>query len=82
MNYSMLSGEISIKIDYKHTHKQMNYISLILLLQNVDIDEKLRNAPDDRYQTGVIIGTYLPFVLLAGLAYLFYYLARKRKNNQ
>lgn len=60
----------------------MNYISLILLLQNVDIDEKLRNAPDDRYQIGIIIGTYLPFVLLAGLAYLFFYMAKKRKDDQ
>ena len=60
----------------------MNYISLILLLQNVDIDEKLKNAPDDRYQIGVIIGTYLPFVLLAGLAYLFFYMAKKRKNDK
>ncbi|RUA06617.1 MAG: hypothetical protein DSY82_09395 [Flavobacteriia bacterium] len=60
----------------------MNYISLILLLQNVDIDEKLRNAPDDRYQIGIIIGTYLPFVLLAGLAYLFFYIAKKRKDDK
>jgi len=60
----------------------MNYISLILLLQNADIEEKLKNAPDDRYQTGVIIGTYLPFVLLVGLAYLFYYMAKKRKENE
>jgi hypothetical protein len=60
----------------------MNFISLILLLQNTDIEEKLKNAPDDRYQIGVVIGTYLPFVLLVGLAYLFYYMAKKRKENE
>ncbi len=58
----------------------MNIIALILFLQ-VDIEEKIKNAPDKSYEIGVVIGTYLPFVILAGLAYLFYYLAKKRKSK-
>ena len=53
---------------------------LILLFQEVNIEEKLKNAPDDGYQIGVVIGTYLPFVVLVGLAYLVYYKARNRKD--
>ena len=54
--------------------------SLILLLQKVDIEEKLKNAPDDGYQIGVVIGTYLPFVILVLLAYLVYNKAKNRKD--
>ena len=54
---------------------------LILLLQTVNIEEKLKNAPDKGYEIGVVIGTYLPFVILIGLAYLTYHLAKKRKNQ-
>jgi hypothetical protein len=54
--------------------------SLILLLQKVDIEEKLKNAPDDGYQIGVVIGTYLPFVVLVGIAYFVYYKAKNRKD--
>ena len=50
-----------------------NLISLIppLLLQ-VDIEEKIKNAPDRGYEIGVFIGTYLPFVVLVILAYLLF----------
>ena len=51
-----------------------------LLLQVVDIEEKIKNAPDKSYEIGVVIGTYLPFVLLVGLAYLIYYKAKNRKD--
>jgi len=60
-------------------------IFLLVFLQSnaSQIEEKIRNAPDGRYEIGVVIGTYLPFVLLAGLAWLFYYLAkRKYKDKQ
>jgi hypothetical protein len=57
----------------------MNVTLLILLLQ-VDIEEKMKDAPDSGYEIGVVIGTYLPFVALIGLAYFFYYMAKKRKN--
>lgn len=52
---------------------------LTLLLQ-VDIEEKLKNAPDSGYQIGVVIGTYLPFVALVGIAYFVYYKAKNRKD--
>jgi hypothetical protein len=56
------------------------FTGFIALLQKVDIEEKLKNAPDDGYQIGVVIGTYLPFVLLVGLAYFVYYKAKNRKD--
>ena len=61
------------------TNQKLNINPLILLLQ-VDIEEKIKNAPDSGYEIGVVIGTYLPFVLLIGIAYFFYYLAKKRKD--
>ena len=54
--------------------------NLILLLQQIDIEEKIKNAPDDGYQIGVVIGTYLPFVALVGIAYFVYYKAKNRKD--
>ena len=53
-----------------------------LLLLQVDIEEKMKNAPDSSYEIGVVIGTYLPFVLLIGLAYFFFYMAKKRRDNE
>jgi len=46
----------------------------------MNVEEKIKNAPDKDYETGVIIGTYLPFVLLAALAYFIYYKAKNRKD--
>ena len=54
--------------------------SFIALLQNVDIEEKLKNAPDKGYEIGLVIGTYLPFVVLVALAYVVYYKAKNRKD--
>jgi hypothetical protein len=51
-----------------------------LVLQNVNIEEKIKNAPDETYQIGVLIGSYLPFVLLAVLAYWTYSRAKTRKQ--
>ena len=48
--------------------------------KEVDIEEKLNNAPDRGYEIGVVIGTYLPFVLLVALAYFVYYKAKNRKD--
>ena len=52
----------------------------ITLLQQVNIEEKINNAPNDGYQIGVVIGTYLPFVALVGVAYFVYYKAKNRKD--
>lgn len=51
-----------------------------LLLQNANIQEKIKNAPNEGYQIGVLIGSYLPFVLLVLLAYWTYNRAKKRKE--
>ncbi|WP_298116594.1 hypothetical protein [Flavobacterium sp.] len=52
---------------------------LFIFLQ-VAIDEKLKNAPDSSYQTGIIIGSFVPFVLLVGIAYYMYYRSKNRKD--
>lgn len=51
-----------------------------LLLQNTNIEEKIKNAPNEGYQIGVLIGSYLPFVLLVVLAYWTYSRAKNRKE--
>ena len=55
-------------------------ISLLILFIQVDIKEKIENAPDNSYEIGVFIGTYLPFALLVFLAYFIYYRMKKRKD--
>ena len=54
--------------------------NFILLLQQVDIEKKMAEAPDKSYEIGVVIGTYLPFVLLVLLAYLIFWRTKKRKD--
>ena len=55
--------------------------SLLVLVQTIDLKEKLENAPDGSYQIGLIIGSFVPFVALVAIAYWMYYTAKKRKNN-
>ena len=55
---------------------------LILLLRQTNIEEKLKNSPDEGYQIGVLIGSFLPFVLLLGVAYWMYYRAKKADRNE
>ena len=57
----------------------MKFFLLIALLQQVDIEEKMKNAPDKGYEIGVVIGTYLPFVVLVIIAYLMF---NRFKNRQ
>ena len=54
--------------------------TFIANLQQVDVEEKIKNAPDGNYEIGVIIGTYLPFVVLVLIAYFVYYKAKNRKD--
>jgi len=54
---------------------------IISLLQQVDVVEKIKNAPDSGYQIGVIIGSFIPFVILVGIAYWMYNRAKKRDKN-
>ena len=53
---------------------------LIMFLQQVDVAEKMKNAPDKGYEIGVVIGTYLAFVVLVAIAYFVYYKAKNRKD--
>jgi hypothetical protein len=52
----------------------------ISLIQEIDIEEKIENAPNSSYEIGVVIGTYLPFVILVIIAYLLYYKAKNRNR--
>lgn len=47
-----------------------------------EIEKKMQQAPDDSYEIGVVIGTYLPFFVLVLIAYAFYYYSKKRRNNE
>ncbi|WP_282134969.1 hypothetical protein [Seonamhaeicola maritimus] len=51
---------------------------LTTLFQQVDIEEKIKNAPDNGYEIGVFIGSMLPFVLLVILAYAIYRYNKKK----
>lgn len=52
------------------------------LLQKVDVAKKIAQAPDKSYEIGVVIGSYLPLVVLVGFAYWMYYRAKKRDENR
>jgi len=54
-----------------------NFITLLL---QVNIEEKLKAAPDKGYEIGVVIGTYLPLIVLFAIAYFVYYKAKNRKD--
>ena len=56
--------------------------ALILLLQQTNIEEKLKNSPDSGYQIGVVIGSFIPFVLLVVVAYWMYYRATKADRKE
>lgn len=58
----------------------MKYLLLPFLQANVT--EKLKVAPDSSYQTGVLIGSFLPFVLLVGVAYWMYYRAKNTDEKK
>jgi hypothetical protein len=56
-------------------------MKIISLFQNVDVAEKIKNAPDSSYQIGVVIGSFIPFIVLIGIAYWMYNRAKKRDKN-
>ena len=55
--------------------------SLIVLLQQVDIEEKIKNAPDKGYEIGVFIGAMLPFIILVVLAYILFRYNKKNRGK-
>ena len=56
-------------------------MTILSLVQKVNIEEKLKNATDSGYQVGVIIGSFIPFVVLVLLAYWMYTSAKKRDKE-
>lgn len=56
-------------------------MNVVLFLQQVDVAEKMKSAPDSSYQIGVLIGSFIPFVILVGVAYWMYNRAKKRDKN-
>jgi len=57
-------------------------MSLIFLLQQVDVNEKIKHAPDNGYLIGVWIGNILPFAVIVGAAWWMYSRAKKRQNEE
>lgn len=53
----------------------------VSLLQEVDIDQKLKDAPDSSYGIGVFIGTLLPFIVLVAIAYAIYRYNKNKLNK-
>lgn len=54
---------------------------LITLIQDINIEDKIKNAPDSNYEIGVFIGSMLPFVILVAIAYLIYRYNKNRINK-
>jgi len=54
---------------------------LLTILQNVDIEKKLKDAPDSQYEIGVFIGSMLPFVVLVIIAYAIYRYNKNKMNE-
>ncbi len=51
-------------------------------IQEINIEEKVKNAPDSSYGIGIFIGSMLPFVVLVLMAYLIYRYNKKRLNRE
>ncbi len=48
-------------------------MTICSLLLQVDINEKIKNAPEGSgYQIGIFVGSMLPFVAIVIIAYLVY----------
>ena len=56
-------------------------MALLSILQDINIEEKLKNAPDSNYEIGVFIGSMIPFVVLVAVAYWMYSYNKKRINK-
>jgi len=56
-------------------------MALLSIIQDINIEEKLKNAPDSNYEIGVFIGSMIPFVVLVALAYWMYSYNKKRINK-
>ena len=52
------------------------------LLQEINIKEKIQNAPDKGYEIGVFIGAMLPLVVLVLIAYIIYKYNKNKINKE
>lgn len=57
-------------------------MNLLFIATQVDINQKLKTAPDDSYQIGVLIGSFVPMIVFAGIAYYLYFRAKNRTKNE
>ena len=57
-------------------------MNLLSFIQQVNIEEKMENAPDKGYEIGLFIGSMLPFVFLVVMAYLIFRYQKKRLNRE
>ena len=58
------------------------FIIALLVFQEPEIEKKLSEAPDDGYAIGVLIGSFLPFVLLVVAAYLIFRYQKGRMDEK
>ncbi|MEN9929246.1 MAG: hypothetical protein RLZZ231_1167 [Bacteroidota bacterium] len=57
-------------------------MKLAVIFAQIDIQHKLKTAPDEGYQLGVLIGSFVPMILFAAIAYYLYFKAKKRTKNE
>ena len=57
-------------------------LTLIYFLQQPDIEKKMQEAPDSGYEIGVVIGSYIPFIVLVAIAYGIYYYNKKKRGSE
>ena len=55
-------------------------IRFFLFIQQLNIEKKIEEAPDNAYEIGVVIGSYLPFAVLVIIAYVIYYNRKRHKE--
>lgn len=53
----------------------------LLVLLQADIEQKIKDAPDNSYEIGVTIGAYLPVIVLVAFVYAIYYVKKKNKES-
>ncbi|MEM9650318.1 MAG: hypothetical protein AAF969_17720 [Bacteroidota bacterium] len=55
-------------------------ITFICLFQQPDIEQKIKEVPDKAYEIGVVIGAFIPFLVLVGIAYVIYRYNKRRRG--
>ena len=56
-------------------------LALLTRLQDVKIEEKIKEAPDSSYEIGIFIGSMLPLVVLVIVAYVIYRYNKNKLNK-